>query len=271
MSHPTPSPALALEMLSTSLPEGFAAFWYIGQEGYVILLNGKYILCDAFLLDMPNVRKYPPVMDARELTFIDYVFCSHGHLDHTDPKTLSVLPKVNEKARFFTPYAVAERAIELGVPRQRLTPLTQDKPVELDGLTVTTIPAAHEQLHFDDDGNAMELGYIFDGGGIRIYHSGDCCVYDGLENRLGGLDVALLPINGRDYYRLKRDCIGNMDSTEALTLARNIGAKLLIPMHYDLFPGNTVNIAQFCDLLHRDFPGQKYKIMQTGERFVYMK
>lgn len=261
--------SLAEEMRSTVLPSGFAAFWYLGQEGFLIKLAGKYILADCFLLDMPGTRIYPPVMKAEELDFVDYVFCSHGHLDHTDPETLGKLPKVNKKARFFVPKPVVEKALSLGVPAGALTGVDADETIELDGLRVTPVPAAHEELHRDARGSYVELGYVFEVDGIKIYHAGDACVYDGLSERLGKLDVAMLPINGRDYYRLKRNCIGNMDVTEALTLAREAEAKLLIPMHYDLFPGNTVNPARFVDTLYGEFPGQRFKLFQTGERFIY--
>lgn len=264
------SQMLAAEMRKTKLPHGFAAFWYIGQEGFVILLDGRYILVDAFLTDMPPHRLYPPVMDAADLGFVDYVFCSHGHDDHADAETLSVLPRVNGKARFIMPAAVVPRATGFGVPPERITAAVQDSPITLDGLTVTPVPAAHESIHMDDEGRCEELGYIFAADGIRIYHAGDCCPYDGQTERVAGVDVAMLPVNGRDYYRFNRNCIGNMDVREALTLAREAGARLFVPMHYDAMRGNTVNPAVIVDTLYRDFPEQQFKLMQPGERFVFM-
>ena len=54
------------------------------------------------------------------------------------------------------------------------------------------------------------------------------------------VDVALLPINGRDAERESRGIVGNMDAAEAVELALDLGATRLVPYHWDGFAGNTV-------------------------------
>jgi hypothetical protein len=70
-----------------------------------------------------------------------------------------------------------------------------------------------------------------------LYHSGDCVPYDGLATRVralagGRVDVALLPINGRAP---ERGVAGNFDGPEAARLARDVGAAVACPMHYEMF------------------------------------
>lgn len=75
-------------------------------------------------------------------------------------------------------------------------------------------------------------------GGVRIYHAGDSVPYEGQVERLRVLrpDVALLPINGRHDLRERLfNIVGNMDARQAVQLARAIGARLLIAMHWELF------------------------------------
>ena len=64
---------------------------------------------------------------------------------------------------------------------------------------------------------------------------------DGLRAALAPLriDVALLPINGRTHYREADGLVGNMDERDAVALATEIGASMLVPIHWDLFEGNT--------------------------------
>jgi L-ascorbate 6-phosphate lactonase len=77
--------------------------------------------------------------------------------------------------------------------------------------------------------------------GTTLYHAGDTIVtrelIDALDDRC--IDVALLPSNGRDYFREEQDITGNMNANEAIALARRIGARLVIPYHWDGFAGNT--------------------------------
>ena len=65
-------------------------------------------------------------------------------------------------------------------------------------------------------------------------------LYEGIEDRLRPwkVDVALLPINGRDQARR---VAGNLNGAQAARLAHDINAKLVIPCHYDMFEFNTAN------------------------------
>lgn len=84
------------------------------------------------------------------------------------------------------------------------------------------------------------------------------------------IDLALLPINGRDYYRGSRNIVGNMNYREAAEFAATSGFETVIPLHYDLFAGNAENPGYFVDHLYRHFPEQKFHMMARAERFVYV-
>jgi len=271
-------------ILQLPLLENQIALFYMGQEGFLLKFRGKYILIDGYLTDSldrrnnrpPQLcRRFPSPLAPEELDFVDYVFCSHFHGDHTDDATITGIASVNAHAVFCIPAAFAERVRAFDA-RLQVRPLHTDKPVMLDeaaGISVTPIPAAHEELHPVGGGDYAENGFIFALGDTRLYHAGDSTVYDGLEERISGCQIVMLPINGRDYYRLHRNCIGNMDALEAITLAHRAGAALLIPMHYDLFPhnrvcpGNFVNTAE----LYRDEHGTAvpYHLFTPGEGYIY--
>ena len=119
---------------------------------------------------------------------------------------------------------------------------------------------------------SFEGAFLFEFGKTRIFHGGDGCPYDGLENRINGCDILILPVNGRDYYRTQvLDIIGCFDSTEAALLAQNCGADLLIPTHIDLYNVNRINPAEFVDKLYAVNPYQKFHIFAPGERYIYQK
>ena len=76
------------------------------------------------------------------------------------------------------------------------------------------------------------------------------------------IDIALLPINGR---LPQRRVSGNLWGREAAQLAHDIGAKLVVPCHYDMFDFNTESPDEFvaeCERL-----GQKYRVVKCGEKF----
>lgn len=268
-------------ILSTEITEKQIAVFYLGQEGFLIRYKDKFILTDAYLTDYvdrnccsDNViwkRKYPAPVMPEELDFVDYVFCTHSHYDHTDPDTISKMMTTNTKAKFFASAAFSDILETYGVEKSRIVPVYADKNIELGDISVLPVPAAHEALNVDKDGNYSELGFVIKMGNIKIFHAGDCCVYDGLAERIEDADIAFLPINGRDYYRLRNNIIGNMDSKEALLLAKEAKVNMIVPMHFDLYEVNEVNPAYFVDCLYKVNPYQKFKIFMPGERYIYTK
>ncbi len=98
------------------------------------------------------------------------------------------------------------------------------------------------------------LGFVVDDGVARVYHAGDTIAYDGQAERLRALnvDVALLPINGRDHYREAAGIVGNLDHREAARLAADAKVDLLVPMHYDAFASNRGYPSHLVDFIGRE-------------------
>ena len=270
---------LRARILETEITDSQIGLFYLGQVGFIIKFRGKYLLLDGYLtgtLYTPEKgwgRNYLPPIKPEELSFIDAVFCSHDHMDHTDPATIQGILSVNDHAKFVIPAAYAsETAEKCGLPEERLIPAHASETIALfPGISALPLPSAHEELHRDEQGDYYEMGYVLDFSGIRVYHCGDCCLYEGQKELVGKVDVAMLPVNGRSYYRLHRNIIGNMTLEEAVTFAKEAEADLFIPLHFDLFPGNTIPAGYIPEAVKEYAPGMAYKIFQPGERMIYMK
>lgn len=268
-------------ILHTPLAPGQVGIFYLGQEGMLLKYEDRYLVIDPYLSDYVDrnccdyvqwIRRYDAPIQAEELDFVDYVLCTHTHYDHADPDTLSILAKVNNKAIFLAPEPVKETLVSYGIDPSRIQGAISDKSIELDGFSITPIPSAHEELHTDEHGNYMELGYKVTAGDMTIYHAGDCCLYDGLKERLMNVDVMMVPVNGRSYFkRYHQDIIGNMTAEEAVILAQETKAGVLVPMHFDLYDVNCINPAHFVDTLFTLNPTQKFHIFMPGECYVARK
>lgn len=268
-------------ILNTSLTNHQVALFYLGQEGFLFKYKNTHILIDPYLSDYVDknccseavkwIRNYPAPIQAKDLDFIDYVLCTHTHYDHTDPYTLEILAKVNPNATFIVPAFAIDLAASYGISPNKLIGAITGTSIHCGDCEIQPIPSAHEELHQDENGNYMELGYkiLFDD--ISIYHGGDCCLYDGLNDYLKDIDVMMVPINGRSYYKLRDDIIGNMTIEESVILAKECNTDMLIPMHYDLYSVNCVNPANFVDYLYSNNPTQKFHMFVPGERFIYSK
>jgi L-ascorbate metabolism protein UlaG (beta-lactamase superfamily) len=251
------------------------AYW-LGQAGFVLDHASARVVIDPYLSDS-LARKYagrewshqrmmPAPIAPGQLTGATLILCTHRHSDHMDPETLPALAGANPGARVVVPAAERDRALELGVPEGRLTALDAGERCQLGGVAIEAVAAAHEALTYDAQGRCVFLGYLLRLGGLGLYHSGDCVPYPGLAERLRalGIDVALLPINGRDAHRLSRGVPGNFGLGEALALARAAGAGILVGHHYGMFGFNTVEPEGARKALEAGYPGGRCLLARAG-------
>jgi len=253
------SPTSALRALD--LAPGTIALWWLGQAGFAVRAGGLVMLLDPFLAPMAE-RASPPAFDPDDAVGVDVVTCSHEHYDHLDLASLPAIARASPKARFIVPRPVVDAVAAAGVPRERIVGAQPDERIRLDGVTLHPLPARHGVGMADaytfgrelSGGLYRFLGFVVDDGVARVYHAGDTIAYDGQAERLRALnvDVALLPINGRDHYREAAGIVGNLDHREAARLAADAKVDVLVPMHYDTFASNRGYPSHLVDFIGRE-------------------
>jgi L-ascorbate metabolism protein UlaG (beta-lactamase superfamily) len=266
-----------LEDVRRALDSGSLKIWWLGQSGFLVTQAGRALVLDPYLsdslttkyaqTDKPHVRLTERVIDPAALGalgVLDVITSSHNHTDHLDAATLNPLFQSNPQASFVMPAANRSFALErLGssAPRQIIT-VDEGQRVTLGPIEITGIASAHPAVERDAEGRCLFLGYVVTWGGITLYHSGDTLWHPGLVTALKpfSIDLALLPING-DLP--SRRVAGNLDGPQAAQLAHQIGAKLVIPCHFDLFEFNTADPGPFAAECRR--LGQPYHILRNGE------
>jgi L-ascorbate metabolism protein UlaG (beta-lactamase superfamily) len=229
--------------------------WWLGQAGVAIRFRGHLLLVDPYLSDVladkyagkrfGHVRLHDSPVQPAQISGLSTVLCTHGHTDHMDLGTIPFLQIASDPV-FVVPRAEAGRALSRGVPVSRLVGLDAGETLHTQaGVSIIAVPAAHEELTVDAHGQNVFLGYVLDFDGYRIYHSGDCAPYPGQHELLRSLDVdlALLPVNGRDADRNGNGVPGNFTLTEALELCRAAGIPRLVVHHWGLFAFNTADPA----------------------------
>lgn len=252
---------------------GVPRLWWLGQSGFLLHLAGKTILFDPYLsdsltrkyanTDKPHTRLTERVVSPERLTSVDCISCSHNHTDHLDAETLLPILHFNPGAKLLIPRANLSFVLErLGPIESRLVPIDAGESVVVGGVEFAAIPSAHNTVERDDQGRCRFLGYVASVGQFRMYHSGDTLLHDGLVSALRpfAVDVACVPINGN---RPERRVAGNLNGVEAAQLARQIGAKLAIPHHFDMFAFNTEPPDEFEAECRRI--GQSFQTLQNGE------
>jgi L-ascorbate 6-phosphate lactonase len=273
MPEPVTGRALVERISAQAIPPGAVGVWWLGQASLVLKVAGTTIYVDPYL--QPGERRLvPPAFPPEAVDNADLVLLTHDHLDHIDPIAVPGIAAASPGARFVAPRPVAARVAALVGDEARVVAATAGEPLALLGrLEVVPVPAKHEEFDEDPALGYPYLGYILRVGGLTIYNAGDTIPYEGLVEALRphAIDLAFLPINGRDFFRTRAGTIGNCDFREAAELALAAGIGTVVPVHYGMFAGNTVPPGHFISYLAERAPHIQAHLLGRYGLYIFQK
>jgi L-ascorbate metabolism protein UlaG (beta-lactamase superfamily) len=189
---------------------------FLGHAAFELADGDTKVLIDPFLTGNPKAA-----VSAEEVS-ADAILLTHGHLDHLGD-TVAIAKRTGAHV-----VAVVEIANELsGEGLQNVHDPNIGGTVTFDWGWVRLVPAWHTSTTPKGTAN-VPAGLVVHIGGKTIYHVGDTALFSDLvlPGQREALDVALVCIGG--HY--------TMDRVDAVQAARLIGARQVIPCHYDTFP-----------------------------------
>jgi L-ascorbate metabolism protein UlaG (beta-lactamase superfamily) len=201
---------------------------FLGHSCFELSDGEARILVDPFL--KPN---NPAATLTAEDVDPTHIALSHGHADHVAD---AVAVAKRSGAFCVAIVELAEWLKSRGI--EELSDPNLGGTVEFDWGSIKLVPAWHtstapgsEESPFSaEHGVALgpAAGLIIRVGETTVYHAGDTCLFGDMKliAERNPVDVALIPIGG--HY--------TMDRHDAVVAAELIGAKTVIPMHYDTFP-----------------------------------
>lgn len=198
----------------------FPPSWVQIKTGsHVIYIDPAYLRTN--FADYPKTIEYsrwPDPIDGlpEELEKADIILVTHHHKDHCKQVTVNRLR--NDNTKILAPKQCTK---ELG---NGVTVVKPGMEIEIGNVKVRTTEAYNEEnkgktklMHK----RGVGVGYVITVEGKTIYHAGDTDLIPEMEH-LENIDVALLPIGGRDF---------TMGLTDAVTAVKKINPKVVVPMH----------------------------------------
>lgn len=233
-----------------------AVLW-VGHATVLLQMDDQMILTDPLLVNSVGQltrRLQEPGIDPQDLPPLDAVVVSHMHFDHL---SYGSLDRIERKVqRLFVPRGGLVYIPSYAFDARELGPWeSYESPA---GLRVTAVPVKHVGFRYGLDAAWMKTsftGYVFEYHGLTAYFGGDTA-YDGARfrataARFPGIDVAILPI-GPIHPRGLMEAT-HVDPGEALQAFADLGARVMVPIHY----GTLVNSF--------DAPGE---VLATLERAI---
>jgi len=275
---------LITQMQNITILPNSLAIWGLGQMGVAIKGADATIYIDPCLTDVVRerigefwVRGYPTPLEPATITNAAYYLSSHEHLDHLDPQTIGPVAKASPNAKFIVTGWSREIMADLDIPDERIIVPPAQETITLPGTSIklTALPGAHYDREHDAAKGYRWFGYLIEWNGVKFFHAGDTIIHPGyieMMKALPKIDVAMLPVNGRDWIReVVVGATGNLLPVEAAYLSNEIGWDTLIVGHNDLYPNNTISFGEIASALEKTAPRQKLKVLQPGELYYYVR
>lgn len=206
---------------------------WLTQGGMLFTSGRTRLLVDPYMSDfleknrgLTRIAPFPlPPGQLRPSWF----FCTHDHLDHLDPGTVTSLAHAHPRCRFIGPESCYGHFTRLGIAPDRLRRARIGTALACGAFVLTPVAA----FHTDPDA----VGLVLAAGRRRIYLSGDTEFSPRLANaETAGCDTVLVCINGR---------LGNMGTAGALRVVAALRPRQALPLHYGLFAENTADPGEF--------------------------
>ena len=256
---------LRVEMES-KIDSQIAAWWLTQASWMVRFHNGPLVLIDRWWRDLFAGDRWGKLLgefplEPEEHPEPDLILCTHWHDDHICPESIPRLAAHFPAVKFVVPNRSVDLFTGWGISANRIIPMMGSDSTTIEGIQIHAIPAAHEELDINENG-AWYLGYVLGFNDSTVLHMGDSRPYPGwhtaFQEVANQYDLVFACINGND----------NLRHDEAVDLALALEPKLIVPMHYGMDPGNTVDPQIFADEIRVRAPKQSYVIPEVGGRIL---
>jgi L-ascorbate 6-phosphate lactonase len=260
---------LRQHILDYVVPAGNITLWWLGQAGFVFKSpGGRTVVIDPYLTNSAKADGAPggwnfdrmvlPPLAPADLVGFDLYALTHSHQDHLDPETLAGYRAAGGSGPYLAPAETAEKLRALGVPAGQITMTWPNNTLAIGDLELRATIA----IPFGDD-DLTHVGYVIRVlDGPTVYLTGDTSYHEALAHAVAPRrpDILLTVIN---------PAFRNMGPAEAARLAKELGVKLAIPCHYDLFPDNCLPPQLFLTNLKVEGIGDRYREPKHGEPITF--
>lgn len=216
---------------------------WIGHATMLVRLAGKNVIFDPNFSERASPVSFAgpkrivalPI-DIPELPRIDVVMISHNHYDHLDADSVQRLAaSPHGSPLFLVPKGLAAWFKERGITRVNEYDWWEE--MREGPLRITFVPVQHwSRRGLSDTNQSLWGGWIVEGEGLRIIHTGDTGYspdFKDIGQRLGPFDMAFIPIGAYAPRWFMK--IMHVDVPEAVQIRADLRAERAIGMHWGTF------------------------------------
>jgi N-acyl-phosphatidylethanolamine-hydrolysing phospholipase D len=276
LAHDGPPRAVPNKVVDPRTNGRLSALW-VGHATVLVQMDDQFVMTDPVFTNAVgelSPRLIEPGLDAKNVPPLAAVVISHMHFDHL---SFGSLEMIEDKVGVL----LLPPGAQSSVPKYDFESRELDRweSVTSHGVRITAVPVAHVGGRYGVDAAFHPrafTGWVFEYHGLSVYFGGDTALdrslFAAAHERFPNLDLALLPIcplHPRDFMART-----HMSPDEALDAFGLLGARSMLPIHYETFinsddaPGECARVLRD-GMSTRGLGDDRVTILSVGEQHVY--
>ncbi len=188
------------------------------------------------------------------------VLSTHEHADHCDLPTIVGINR-STGAKFIGPKSSSSKVLAGGLAASEVITVSPGDQVVLSPLIKIRAFESHDPYE------PLAVMFVIETPRGNILHSGDTSYFEGFKRIGDNLDVQVallnfgkqIPTPEKPYY---------MNAEKLATAARDLRAKIIVPMHWNLWIETREDPTPIIPILQRESPNSRLEIIDIGECLV---
>jgi L-ascorbate 6-phosphate lactonase len=250
-----------LEEIENSPSIESVRIWGLSGAGFVLRYDDEVIYLDPWIVPpdpkRTTHRLHPIPFPPERVRKAKAVISTHEHEDHCNVATIAGIEK-STGAVFIGPKSATDKAINGGFPSPKVITVSPGAQLAISPSIKIRVFSSHDSY---EPLAVMILVETPDG---NILHSGDTSYFEGFKE-IGDrytVDIALLnfgrqiPTAEKPYY---------MNAQKLAESARDLKAKIVVPMHWNLWEETKEDPLPIEPILKSKSPNSKLRVIDFGE------
>jgi L-ascorbate metabolism protein UlaG (beta-lactamase superfamily) len=224
------------DMKALEAGAGDYAVW-LGHSTVLMRAGNRRVMTDPVFSDINFLlrRKTPFPIEPGGLPSIGFVLISHSHYDHMNTRSLRLLKDLHDPV-FVTGPGYGEYFSSV-IKTGRHVSLDWTESYSDGGFRITALPAQHwSKRGLSDTNRLLWASFLVEADGRKYFWAGDTGYFSGFKEmgeRFGPVDAAFLPIGSYEPRWFMKE--NHLSPEEALAAAKDLGARVLVPIHWGTF------------------------------------
>jgi L-ascorbate metabolism protein UlaG (beta-lactamase superfamily) len=256
-----------LEDIENSPTTEEVRIWGLGGAGFALRSGDEVIYIDPWLVSPDPARTTHRAgtvpFSPEQVSRATAVLSTHEHADHCDVRTITGINR-SAGAKFIGPNSSTSKVLAGGLLASEITTVSPGDQIILSPSIKIRAFESHDLYE------PLAVMFTIETPSGNILHSGDTSYFEGFKKIGDELDIRVALLNfGKQIPTLEKPYY--MNAEKLARAARDLQAKIVVPMHWNLWIETREDPRPIIPILQQVSPNSRLEIIDVGDCLAVLK